>query len=129
MTDAIQATGETSLVENFSNDTAEMTQNVAQTAETTSAVEVVEAVAEAPNGFVELGLAPELIQAVKELGFTQPTTVQLKTIPLALQGHGADDELAKYVDLMVSSQWTQSWPQSPLQKCQMVSWPWAWPPS
>ena len=104
MTDAIQATGETSLVENFSIDTAEMTQNVAQAAETTVGVEAVEAVAEVPNGFVELGLAPELIQAVKELGFTQPTTVQLKTIPLALQGHGAADETAKYIDLMVSSQ-------------------------
>ncbi|MBY0409366.1 MAG: DEAD/DEAH box helicase [Burkholderiaceae bacterium] len=54
-----------------------------------------------PNGFVELGLAPELVQAVADLGYTQPTSVQLKTIPLALVG-GSDS--AKYIDLMVSSQ-------------------------
>lgn len=101
MTDAIQATGEVSLVENFSNDTAVMTQNVAQPAD---AIEAVEPVAELPNGFVALGLAPELIQAVKDLGFTQPTTVQLKTIPIAMQGHGAADEAARFTDLMVSSQ-------------------------
>ncbi|MEI8169801.1 MAG: DEAD/DEAH box helicase, partial [Rhodoferax sp.] len=101
MTDAIQATGEVSLVENFSNDTAEMTQNVVQQAD---AIEAVEPVAELPNGFVALGLAPELIQAVKDLGFTQPTTVQLKTIPIAMQGHGAADEAARFTDLMVSSQ-------------------------
>ncbi len=28
------------------------------------------------NGFVELGLAPELVQAVADLGYTQPTTGQ-----------------------------------------------------
>ena len=95
MTDAIQATGETSLVENFSNDIAPMTQDV---------VAATEAVAELPNGFLALGLAPELIQAVKDLGFTQPTTVQLKTIPLAMQGHGVADEAARFIDLMVSSQ-------------------------
>ena len=104
MTDAIQATGELSLVENFSNDTAEMTQNVIQATETAQAAEAIEAVEEAPNGFLALGLAPELIQAVKDLGFTQPTTVQLKTIPLAMQGHGAADESARFIDLMVSSQ-------------------------
>jgi hypothetical protein len=37
-----------------------------------------------PNGFVVMGLAPELVHAVKDLGYTQPTSVQLKTIPLAL---------------------------------------------
>lgn len=107
MTDAIQATGETSLVENFSNDTVEVTQNVAQVAAAIQIAEVpavVEAVAEVPNGFVTLGLAPELIQAVKDLGFTQPTTVQLKTIPLAMQGHSANDDAARFIDLMVSSQ-------------------------
>ncbi len=58
-----------------------------------------------PNGFIALGLAPELIRAVQDLGFTQPTTVQLKTIPLAMQ---ADQEGAgkagRFTDLMVSSQ-------------------------
>lgn len=37
-----------------------------------------------PNGFVELGLAPELVQAVTDLGYTQPTQVQQRAIPLAM---------------------------------------------
>jgi superfamily II DNA/RNA helicase len=85
MTDAFQATGEVSLVEDFSIDTTD-------------------AAAEAPNGFLALGLAPELIKAVQDLGFTQPTTVQLKTIPLAMQGVSATGEAARFIDLMVSSQ-------------------------
>jgi superfamily II DNA/RNA helicase len=104
MTDAIQAAGDISLVENFSNDVAEMTNTVVNADENMVAVEPVVAAPEVPNGFVALGLAPELIQAVKDLGFTQPTTVQLKTIPIAMQGHGAADEAARFTDLMVSSQ-------------------------
>ena len=61
-------------------------------------------VAPAPNGFLAFGLAPELIHAVEDLGFTQPTAVQLRTIPLAMQGHSAADEAQRFVDLMVSSQ-------------------------
>ncbi len=95
MTDAFQATGDISLVENFSNQTAEMPNNDDQAAAVA---------AEIPNGFLTFGLAPELLQAVKDLGFTQPTTVQLKTIPLALQGHSGSDEAARFIDLMVSSQ-------------------------
>ena len=56
-----------------------------------------------PNGFVELGLAPALVQACKDLGYTQPTTVQQKTIPMAMAGVGSD-KVGKFVDLMVSSQ-------------------------
>jgi superfamily II DNA/RNA helicase len=59
---------------------------------------------EAPNGFVEMGLAPELVRAVKDLGYTQPTTVQLKAIPLALPAKASGDKAASYIDLMVSSQ-------------------------
>ncbi|CAN7167543.1 DEAD/DEAH box helicase [Acidovorax sp. Leaf76] len=59
------------------------------------------AVTAQPNGFVELGLAPELVQAVADLGYTQPTSVQLKAIPLAM-GAGADAK--HFIDLMVSSQ-------------------------
>ena len=59
---------------------------------------------EAPNGFVELGLARELIMAVKDLGYTQPTTVQLKVIPMALPSDTADQQTKKFIDLMVSSQ-------------------------
>ncbi|XDF33991.1 DEAD/DEAH box helicase [Paracidovorax avenae] len=55
----------------------------------------------APNGFVELGLAPELVQAVADLGYTQPTGVQERAIPLAM---GAGDDAGKFIDLMVSSQ-------------------------
>ena len=33
-----------------------------------------------PNGFELLGLAPELIRAVADLGYTQPTTVQLLSL-------------------------------------------------
>lgn len=66
-----------------------------------SAAEADAAVTAEPNGFVELGLAPELVQAVADLGYTQPTSVQLKAIPLAMAG-GNDD--TKFIDLMVSSQ-------------------------
>ena len=63
---------------------------------------------EVPNGFIALGLAPELIRAVQDLGFTQPTTVQLKTIPLAMQADAASakagDKAGRFTDLMVSSQ-------------------------
>ena len=54
--------------------------------------EEVEAIADVPNGFVELGLAPELVQAVADLGYTQPTAVQLATIPKAMQGLEAQAE-------------------------------------
>ncbi|QKV54091.1 DEAD/DEAH box helicase [Comamonas antarctica] len=54
-----------------------------------------------PNGFVELGLAPELIQAVADLGYTQPTAVQAKAIPLAMN---KGTHATAFVDLMVSSQ-------------------------
>ncbi len=51
-----------------------------------------------PNGFELLGLAPELVQAVASMGYTQPTAVQNAAIPKALTVDG------KYADLMVSSQ-------------------------
>ncbi|MBX9833801.1 MAG: DEAD/DEAH box helicase [Burkholderiaceae bacterium] len=66
-----------------------------------SAAEADAAVTAEPNGFVELGLAPELVQAVADLGYTQPTGVQLKAIPLAM---GGGNDSTKFIDLMVSSQ-------------------------
>ena len=57
-----------------------------------------------PNGFARMGIAPELLQAVQDLGFTQPTTVQEKTIPLAMQGTLNASLGSKFIDLMVSSQ-------------------------
>ncbi len=101
MTDAFQATGDASLVENIFHDAAEAAPKIAQTEAIAPALN---AVAETPNGFLAFGLAPELISAVKALGFTQPTAVQLKTIPLAMQGHSAADDAARFIDLMVSSQ-------------------------
>lgn len=76
-----------------SADLPEEDQLAAEAADTT------EVVAE-PNGFVQLGLAPELIRAVEDLGYTQPTTVQAQAIPKAM-GDGSNEQ---FIDLMVSSQ-------------------------
>ena len=45
------------------------------------------------NGFAALGLAPELLAAVADLGFTQPTTVQQQAIAMARAAHPEDDGL------------------------------------
>ena len=50
------------------------------------------------NPFATLGLAPELLAAVAALGFTAPTEVQRRAIPLALAEDGGGN------DLLVSSQ-------------------------
>jgi superfamily II DNA/RNA helicase len=66
-----------------------------------------DAVVAEPNGFVKLGLAKELLQAVADMGFTQPTAVQMATIPKAMQALDQDaksDPKAKFTDLLVSSQ-------------------------
>ncbi len=65
-----------------------------------------DAIAPVPNGFVKLGLAKELLQAVADMGFTQPTAVQLATIPKAMQAldQESTDKKAKFTDLLVSSQ-------------------------
>ncbi|MCX7256618.1 MAG: DEAD/DEAH box helicase [Polaromonas sp.] len=63
-----------------------------------------EAVVAEPNGFVKLGLAKELLQAVADMGFTQPTSVQMATIPKAMQALDADPKAPKFTDLLVSSQ-------------------------
>jgi superfamily II DNA/RNA helicase len=52
------------------------------------------------NLFAEMGLAPELLAALRDLNFTQPTGVQIKAIPLALQ----EDSNIPSIDLLVSSQ-------------------------
>ncbi|MGF6526082.1 DEAD/DEAH box helicase [Variovorax sp. PvP013] len=62
----------------------------------------VDAAPKGPNGFVRLGLAAELVAAVADLGYDEPTTVQAKVIPLALTH--SDEGDARLVDLMVSSQ-------------------------
>ena len=60
----------------------------------------VETIAAEPNGFVTMGLAPELVQACTDLGYTQPTAVQKNVIPKAFLGEGEK----RFADLMVSSQ-------------------------
>jgi len=40
-----------------------------------------------PPSFSALGLAPELLRAVEESGYTQATPIQSQAIPLVLQGH------------------------------------------
>jgi len=67
----------------------------------TAAVSLEGVLPAAPDAFAALGLAPELLAAVRDLGFTSPTTVQLKTIPLAMRVDGGEQA---YNDLMVSSQ-------------------------
>ncbi len=53
-----------------------------------------------PNGFELLGLAPELVQACVDLGYTSPTQVQNNVVPKAMLGEGEK----RFADLMVSSQ-------------------------
>ncbi|MBS0454779.1 MAG: DEAD/DEAH box helicase [Proteobacteria bacterium] len=98
MTDAFEAQGDLAPA-----------QSVSASAEFNAAVEspelealdaaAVPAPAQEPNGFARLGLSPQLLAAVEDLGFSQPTAVQDKAIPLAM---GTDAK--GFVDLMVSSQ-------------------------
>ncbi len=77
-----------------------MTEAVTMTTEVVDTPVAIDTVANTPNAFAALGLAPELVQAVADLGFTQPTLVQQAAIPKAMQGGHTDG----YTDLMVSSQ-------------------------
>ena len=105
MTDTFTVTGEfapaeilsTSFVETAAVNNAAAESDVADVSEVPEAPEL-------PNGFVAMGLAPELVQACKDLGYTQPTVVQSKTIPLAMGSVMSKGQVAKYIDLMVSSQ-------------------------
>ncbi len=93
MTDAFEVAGDFSPAEFSPNNTAVHTASDMQSAADTAVPAGVDDAAdlpEVPNGFVTLGLAPELIRAVKDLGYTQPTTVQNKVIPLALPSETAD---------------------------------------
>ena len=103
MTDTLNVTGEFAPAE-----TMAIAAQDAVSTEGVHTAEVEQAETEAPkvdvpNGFVELGLAPQLVQAVADLGYTQPTTVQQKTIPLALPSNNAEAKQG-FIDLMVSSQ-------------------------
>jgi superfamily II DNA/RNA helicase len=51
------------------------------------------------SAFAALGLAEPLLRAVADMGFTQPTPVQVQAIPMAM-----GDNATGLIDLMVSSQ-------------------------
>ncbi len=108
MTDSLNAAGEFAPAHTFSTQDGEAFQpdHSAERAISDDAVaasDEAQAAAE-PNGFLTLDLAPELIKACMDLGYTQPTTVQNKVIPLALPTDSAEKGAKKYIDLMVSSQ-------------------------
>ena len=104
MTDAFEVQDDLSSAQSSTNDTF-VTETLALDAADVNDNEAVESeiTPEQPNGFVLLGLAPELVQAVADLGYTQPTSVQLKAIPLALPKETLG-QANRYIDLMVSSQ-------------------------
>ncbi|PAT34059.1 DEAD/DEAH box helicase [Vandammella animalimorsus] len=58
--------------------------------------------ADSLNPFAQLGLDDALVQAVAQMGYTSPTPVQLRAIPLALPR--APQAGSSFTDLMVSSQ-------------------------
>ncbi|MFP5484732.1 MAG: DEAD/DEAH box helicase, partial [Gammaproteobacteria bacterium] len=91
MTDTFQVQGDFAPAESFAAEISVPGSEALLTADVTAE----------PNGFIELGLAPELVQAVADLGYTQPTAVQIKAIPLAM---GAGGQNGRCIDLMVSSQ-------------------------
>jgi len=113
MTDSFEPRGDASSSDEFMSVDAFLAP--AHAAQETAMPEAAEAFVEAaaeeaplvevvPNGFVKMGLAPELIRAVEDLGYTQPTSVQERTIPLALPLDEQADTKTIYNDLMVSSQ-------------------------
>jgi len=74
MTDATLAAGDVSLAENIStplNLIADALLDVGAE-HLTALPDAAEPQLEVPNGFLTLGLAPELIAAVKDLGFSKP---------------------------------------------------------
>ena len=108
MTDSFEARGDSFAEANFDAENTGAT-DFSSTPDFTEAPGVLEtsldAIAPEPNGFVKLGLAKELLQAVADMGFTQPTAVQLATIPKAMQALDDNaDKKAKFTDLLVSSQ-------------------------
>ena len=92
----------------FVNDTLHIEQGVAVAAPDTP--ESPAAAPGLPQAFLDLGLAPQLVAAVRDLGFTEPTAVQKQAIPLAMagaasaEGAAPAEGAARFVDLMVSSQ-------------------------
>jgi superfamily II DNA/RNA helicase len=95
MSDSFEDRGELSpeILTPDTNAGAELsTEAVADTAAETGPVDA--------SAFAALGLAPELVAAVADLGYTQPTAVQARVLPLAMPENAEQ----RYADLMVSSQ-------------------------
>ena len=114
MTDSFVVQGDFSPAESFSSDnlqyvsadvpTSDEGQELALDAMLEAQADAEPEVEAIPNGFIKLGLAPELLKAIVDLGYTQPTVVQEATIPKAMPSDAADGQPKRYIDLMVSSQ-------------------------
>jgi superfamily II DNA/RNA helicase len=102
MTDSFEARGDSFAEANFDAENSVDSDML----ETSSEENSLDKIVAEPNGFVKLGLAKELLQAVADMGFTQPTAVQMATIPKAMQALDDQnvDKKAKFTDLLVSSQ-------------------------
>ena len=103
MTDAFEVQSAHAPAESLSTDSFQTIPAMEGTSDVLDAGSTV-AEEKGPNGFELLGLAPELIRAVADLGYTQPTTVQLQTIPKALPDPSRTAQGQRFIDLMVSSQ-------------------------
>ena len=103
MTDTFDVQGDFAPAQSF--DSSSSMESFAADAPVAVAADVVpaEAAVVVPNGFAKLGLAPELVSAVAEMEFTQPTAVQEKVIPMAMVSNTADSATG-FTDLLVSSQ-------------------------
>ena len=108
MTDSFEARSDSFAEANFDaeNNSAPDFSDAPSVLETSLDGTSLDKIAPEPNGFVKLGLAKELLQAVADMGFTQPTAVQMATIPKAMQALDDEnaDKKAKFTDLLVSSQ-------------------------
>jgi len=106
MTDAFEAQGEFTPAQSNELASGHDFHTSADAAATFEALDpvVAEAGPKTPNGFIKLGLAPELIAAVEDLGFTDPTPVQEQVIPRAMSATSDANGATRFIDLMVSSQ-------------------------
>ena len=103
MTDTFNVQGDFAPAQSF--DSSSSMESFAAEAPVAASADVmpVEAAVAVPNGFAKLGLAPELVTAVAEMEYTQPTVVQEKVIPMAMVSNTAGSATG-FTDLMVSSQ-------------------------
>ncbi|WP_313295312.1 DEAD/DEAH box helicase [Diaphorobacter sp.] len=96
MTDSLHSQGDFAPADSVLPEENDVSMSAVDTNEVSDAAEEA-----TPNAFAELGLAPELVRAVGDLGYTQPTQVQDRAIPLAMEAAADSD---RFIDLMVSSQ-------------------------